>query len=54
MKVNIEEKKNGWVVSISGGIYFTGEHVFKADEILKMIEFIGEALANGKVKVTWR
>lgn len=53
MKINIEEKKNGFTVYVQGGIYHNGEYVFKSNEILQMMEFVGQALAVQKVKVTW-
>lgn len=47
----IEEKKNGWVVRVEGFIKISGEYVFKATEVIPMLEFIGEHVHGTKVAV---
>jgi len=51
MKVVIEQKKNGYVVTMNGFIKVSGEYVFKATEIITMLEFVGSAVEGAKVEV---
>lgn len=50
-RILIEEKKNGWTVKVDGFIKISGEYVYKATETIQLIEFIGEHIQNGKIKV---
>jgi hypothetical protein len=53
-KIVIEEKKNGWSVKAEGFIRINGEYVFKATEILGMLEFVGEHINERKIKIEER
>lgn len=53
-KIHIEEKKNGYVVYVEGCAKVGGEYVYKATELLTMLEFIGEQIYGTKVRVERR
>lgn len=53
-KILVEEKKNGWTVRVRGFIKINGDYVFKSTEILELIEFVGEAVLEKKIKVEKR
>ncbi len=53
-KVEIIEKNNGWVVKYEGFIRVTGEYVYSAVDILKLIEGVGGHLNTKKIKVEER
>lgn len=50
-RITVEEKKNGWEVRLDGFIKAGGEYVYKATETIQLLEFIGEHIQNGKVRV---
>ncbi len=49
--IKIKETKNGELVDVSGFIKAEGQYVFKATELLTMLEFVGELLVGRKVEV---
>ncbi len=49
--LEIVETKNGYTVDASGYIKVGGRYVFKATELLQMLEFIGELVVGRKVEV---
>jgi hypothetical protein len=50
-KIEIKETKNGQLVQVSGFIKAEGQYVFKATELLQMLEFVGELVVGRKVEV---
>ncbi len=50
--IKIEETKNGFTVDVTGYIKVGGRYVFRATDILPMLEFIGEHINGRKVEVT--
>ncbi len=49
--IRIEETKNGQLIRVNGFIKAEGPYVFKATELLQMLEFIGELVVGRKVEV---
>ncbi len=49
--IKIKETKNGQLIEIGGFIKAEGQYVFKATELLQMLEFVGELLVGRKVEV---
>ncbi len=47
----IKEANNGQLVKVDGFIKAKGEYVYKATELLQLVEFIGELLIGRKVEV---
>ncbi len=45
---------HGYLVTVKDSIRFNGEHVFKATEIIGMIEFVGKVILDRKIKVEER
>lgn len=52
--LSVTKKQNGYVVNIEGSIKTNGEYVFKATEILPMLEFVGLNILDKKVRVEER
>lgn len=49
--ISIKETKNGQLLQVSGFIKAEGQYVFKATEVMAMLEFIGELVVGRKVEV---
>lgn len=54
LKINIAEKSNGYEVNIKNSIRYNGEYVYRAIDILPMLEVLGEAVLDKKVEVRLR
>lgn len=54
LKINIYEKSNGYEVNIKNSIRYNGEYVYRAIDILPMLEVLGEAVLDKKVEVRLR
>ncbi len=50
--ITLAEKKNGYSVEIQGFIRKNGEYVYKATELVKLMEDVGELLLDSKIAVT--
>lgn len=53
-RILIEETKNGYIVRVQGFMKVDGPYVYKATEYIEMLEFIGEQIYGGKMKVERR
>lgn len=51
MKIEMTEVSNGYIVNITGVDGINKPYVFKATEILQMLEFAGKPLYGTKIKV---
>lgn len=50
-QVKILETNNGYIITLENFGKAKGHYVFKATEILTMLEFVGEQIHGSKVKV---
>lgn len=50
-EIKIKETNNGQIVKVEGFIKAKGEYVYKATELLSMLEFLGELILGRKIEV---
>jgi hypothetical protein len=54
MKITIEKLNNGYLVRVADALKANGPYVYKATEELKMLEDVGKAILDQRVKVELR
>lgn len=53
-EVLIEQVNDGYVITMRGFIHSNGRYVKKSDEIFELLEFLGENMAQTRIKVERR
>lgn len=50
MKITVLKKNNGYLVTVEGVHKDNGEWIFKSNEDLKLVEFVGGLIVESKIK----